>query len=160
MSLARAPYRVKGWHVGAGVVAFFAIVIAVDASFMILAYRTHPGQTVVRPYEDGLVYNARLERERAQARLGWSASAAAEPGRIVVQMRDREGRPLQGLAVTATLERPATDQGRTTRLLQEEGPGRYVSAPGPLAGTWDARIVAKPSAGGQTFEASRRLTWP
>lgn len=37
----RAPFTVKGWHVAAGVVAFFAVVIGVDAAFLTLAYRTH-----------------------------------------------------------------------------------------------------------------------
>lgn len=152
-------YRVKGWHVAAGVVAFFTIVIGVDAAFLMLAYRTHPGQVAVKPYEDGLVYNARLEQERTQALLGWKAGAAAEAGGIVVLMRDREGQPVKGLDVSATLERPATERGKTTVRLVETEPGRYVGETAGLTGAWDARIVARGEAG-QSFEANRRLTWP
>ena len=74
----RVPFTVKGWHVAAGVVAFFAVVIAVDGAFLTLAYRTHPGQVAARPYETGLIYNAELERQRAQEGLGWRSRVRVE----------------------------------------------------------------------------------
>lgn len=159
MSRAAKPFTVKGWHVAAGVTAFFAVVIAVDGAFMALAYRTHPGQVVDKPYEDGLIYNARLAQERAQASLGWRAGAEAQGDEVVVWMRDREGRPLDGLQVSATLERPATEQGRVKVNLTETEPGRYAGAASPRAGAWDTHIVAR-SDDGRIFEANRRLTWP
>lgn len=159
MSRAATPFTVKGWHVAVGVTAFFAVVVAVDGTFMALAYRTHPGQVVDKPYEDGLIYNARLAQERAQANLGWKAGAAAQGDQVVVWMRDREGRPLDGLQISATLERPATEQGRVRLSLAETEPGRYASAPSSRAGAWDAHIVARRD-DGRIFEANRRLTWP
>ena len=33
-------FTIKGWHVGVGVTAFFGLIIAVDAAFLTLAYRT------------------------------------------------------------------------------------------------------------------------
>lgn len=154
-----SAYRVKGWHVGAGVVAFFAVVIAVDAAFVMIAYRSHPGQVAARPYEAGLLYNAELKRERAQAALGWQAAASAEPGQVVVWLNQADGQPLTGVSVEVELTRPATEDGRTTRPMTEAAPGRFVAQAGDLAGTWDARIVVKGRAG-QAFEARRRLTWP
>ena len=151
-------YRMKGWHVAAGVVAFFAVVIGVDAAFMTLAYRTHPGQVAGKPYEAGLVYNKHLAQERAQARLGWRASAEARPEGVVVRLRDRDGLALAGLDVTATLERPATERGKTTLKLTETEPGRYAGQAPGLSGAWDTRIVARAD-GGQIFEANRRLAW-
>jgi nitrogen fixation protein FixH len=154
----RVPFTVKGWHVAAGVVAFFAIVIAVDGVFLTLAYRTHPGQVAPRPYEAGLIYNAELERQRAQEGLGWRAGVEARPDGVMVLLQDRDGKPLSGLKVTATLQRPATEQGRTVVTLTETGPGQYVGArPGP-SGAWDARVEAVGS--GPSFVAERRLTWP
>lgn len=158
MSHAATPFTIKGWHVAVGVTAFFALIMAVDGAFMVLAYRTHPGQVVDKPYETGLVYNVRLAQERAQATLGWRASAAVQTGQLVVWMRDREGYPLDGLQVSATLERPATEQGRVTVKLVETEPGRYAGPPSPRTGAWDSHIVAR-SGNGQTFEADRRLTW-
>ncbi|MCW5759840.1 MAG: FixH family protein, partial [Phenylobacterium sp.] len=75
MSAADTPARpgIRGWHVLAGVSAFFAVIIAVDASFAVLAIRTFPGQVSVTPYEDGLLYNRHIAQLEAQARLGWRA---------------------------------------------------------------------------------------
>jgi nitrogen fixation protein FixH len=154
----KPPFTIKGWHVGAAVTAFFTLIIGVDATFLTLAYRSHPGQVAVRPYEDGLVYNAELARLRAQERLGWRAGVEARPGAVVVVMRDREGRPLTGMTVSAVLQRPATEQGRAVVLLTEVAPGEY-SGSRALSGVWDTRVEASDAAG-QDFAASRRLTWP
>lgn len=154
----KPPFAVKGWHVAAGVVAFFALVISVDAAFLVTAYRTHPGQVAPRPYEAGLIYNAELERLRVQDALGWRAGAEARPNGLAVLMQDRDGRPLTGLKVSATLQRPATEQGRAEVALTEEAPGRY-GVDRALSGAWDARIEAVDGAG-RSFIAERRLTWP
>ena len=154
----RAPFTVKGWHVAAGVVAFFAVVIGVDGAFLTLAYRTHPGQVAPRPYEAGLLYNTELERLRVQEALGWRAALEARPDAVIVLLRDRDGQPLRGLKVTATLLRPATEQGRSVLTLTETAPGQYSGPRAGLSGVWDARIDA--TGGGHSFVAERRLTWP
>ena len=151
-------FVVKGWHVAAGVVAFFALVIGVDAAFLVMAYRTHPGQVAPRPYEAGLIYNAELERLRAQGALGWRASAEARSDGLDVLMQDRDGQRLIGLKVSATLQRPATEKGRAQVILRETAPGQY-SADRALSGAWDVRIEAKDGAG-RSFVAERRLSWP
>ena len=155
----KPPFAVKGWHVAAGVVAFFAVVIGVDTVFLTLAYRTHPGQVAPRPYEAGLIYNAELERQRAQTALGWRAAAEARSYGVEVVMQDRDGAPLSGLTVTAVLQRPATEQGRSELTLSEIAPGRYAGGKEGLSGAWDTRIEAR-AAAGPVFIAARRLTWP
>ncbi len=77
----------------------------------------------------------------------------------MVEVRDRAGAPLGGLAVTGKLERPATEAGRLILRFRETSPGRYVAKPGRLAGAWDLTASATGRAG-ERFEAERRLTWP
>lgn len=151
-------FRIKGWHVLLGFVAFFGVVIAVDTGFIIMSVRTFPGQVSVTPYEDGLVYDRKLAQIATQERLGWRAGAAAERGAVVVEMRDRAGAALTGLAVIGKLERPATEAGRLTLSFHETSAGRYVARPGRLAGAWDLTAVAV-GPRGERFEAERRLTW-
>jgi nitrogen fixation protein FixH len=155
----RPGFRLNGWHVLAIVSGFFAIVIAVDAGFVAMAVMTFPGEVSATPYEDGLAYDASLRQLRAQERLGWAATAAAEPGAVAIEMRDRNGAPLAGLAVTGQLERPATEAGRLVLRFHETRPGRYVAHPGDLAGVWDLTAHAIDHAGAR-FVADRRLTWP
>lgn len=156
---ARRPFEVRGWHVLAGVSAFFAVIIAVDASFAVLAVRTFPGQVSVTPYEDGLLYNRHIAQLETQARLGWRAAAAAEPGQVALAFRDRDGRPLTAMTVTGKLERPATEAGRIPLRFVEAEPGRYIAPAGRLVGTWDLTAEAHGATGG-AFIAERRLTWP
>ena len=153
-------FRIKGWHVLAGVVGFFMVVVGVDTGFLVMAYRTYPGQVSRTPYEDGTAYNTKLAQLAAQAKLGWTVSAGVTPdGQVLVQVRDRAGAPVSGLAGQGKLERPATEAGRITPRFREAAPGDYLARPGRLMGAWDLTVALTDKAG-HRFEAERRLTWP
>lgn len=154
----RTGFRLRGWHVGAGVCAFFAVVIGVDTAFTVMALRSHPGQVSVTPYEDGLLYNRHIAQMEAQARLGWRAAASAEPGRAVLEFRDPDGAAVSGLSLTATLKRPATEAGQLAPRFRETAPGRYEAAVGDVRGAWDLAAEAR-NAQGSVFATERRLTW-
>ena len=155
----RRPFEVRGWHVLAGITAFFAVVAAVDGGFMVMAIRTFPGQVSVTPYEDGLLYNRHIAQMEAQDRLGWKATADAEPGQVALAFRDRQGWPLSGLTITGRLERPATEAGRIALRFAEAEPGRYLAPTGRVSGAWDLTAQARAPTGG-AFVAERRLKWP
>lgn len=152
----KKPFRVTGWHVLISVVAFFGVVIAVDSLFLVLAYRSHPGQVSVTPYEDGLTYNRAVAQRRSQAALGWSATAAPGEGGVVIEIVDADGRPVPGLNLTGLLRRPATEAGEFALTFEEAAPGRYLAPAKPEAGAWDVHVQSQ----GQVFQAERRLTWP
>lgn len=156
---AESGFRLRGGHVLLIFVAFFGVVIAVNAGFVVMAVRTFPGEVSATPYEDGLLYDRSLAQLRAQERLGWRATAAAEPGAVAVEVRDRTGKPVAGLAVTGDLQRPATETGRITLTFHETLPGRYLARPGALAGAWDLTAHAADRVG-ERFVADRRLSWP
>lgn len=151
-----SSFRITGWHVLFAVVGFFGVVIAVDATFLVVAYRSHPGQVSVTPYEDGLAYNRDVARHRAQLALGWSATAAPAPGGVAVQVADAAGQPVRGLVLTGLLRRPATEAGEIPLTFAETAPGSYFAPARPTAGAWDMEA----NAGNKPFKAERRLTWP
>lgn len=159
-SLAQPRFRIKGWHVLVSVTAFFLVVVAVDVGFLVMAYRTFPGEVSRTPYEDGVTYNRKLAQLQAQAKLGWTVSAGVLPsGEVLARVRDRDGRPVTGLTGSGKLERPATEAGRITPAFRETAPGEYLARPGRLLGSWDLTLVLTDKAG-RRFEAERRLTWP
>lgn len=151
-------FTLRGWHVLVIVCGFFAVVFTVDGVFTVLALRSHPGEVSVTPYEDGLLYNRHIAQLAAQDRLGWQAAAAATPDGVVMEFRDRAGQPVRGLAITAKLERPATEAGRLAPRFVETAPGRYEAQVGGLTGSWDLTAEAR-AAKGAVFHAERRLTW-
>ena len=152
-------FQIRGWHVLAMIVGFFAVVIGVNVVFTVMALRTFPREVSVTPYEDGLLYNKKLAQLSAQDRLGWRAAAGVgDAGEVVVEIRDRADKAVSGLSIQAKMERPATEAGRLTPRFQELAPGRYVAEPGRLAGSWDLTFTAH-DRDGHSFEAERRLTW-
>jgi nitrogen fixation protein FixH len=159
VSTSAPGFRITGWHFLAMIVGFFLVVIGVDVSFAVLAYRTHPGEVSVTPYEDGLVYDKKIAQLRAQEALGWRAAAGPEVGKVVVLVEDRAHRPLSGLTLTGKLERPATEAGRITPRFVETASGRYEAVARGLTGAWDLTAEAHDRAG-HSFELERRLTWP
>jgi len=140
------------------VVAFFAVIIGVNAVFAWLAIDTHPGSQEADAYRHGLAYNDTLDRAARQRALGWQVSIEVVDGReLVVIATGRDGLPLAGLAAAATLRRPARSDGDRTLALVERGRGRYVAAPGDIAdGQWDVEVVL-PSPGGEAFRLERRV---
>lgn len=151
-------FRINGWHVLAGMVAFFGVIIAVNAVFLTMALRSYPGEVSVTPYEDGLAYNSRLAQQADQARLGWRAAAQVAPGGVLVEIVHRDGRPVEGLKLQGRLQRPATEAGRIAVTFAEVEPGRYRGEAVPEAGAWDLWVQADDGEG-RFFEAERRLTW-
>lgn len=162
MTLAPSPrpgFRLTGWHVLGLVSGFFAVVVAVDVAFVVMAVKTFPGEVSATPYEDGLAYDRALAELRAQEQLGWRTTAAAEPGAVVVELHDRDGRPLVGLALSGELQRPATEAGRIVLAFHETQPGRYLAHPGAVRGAWDLTAHLR-SPSGVRISAERRLIWP
>jgi nitrogen fixation protein FixH len=154
-SAASPKGQITGWHVLVGVVAFFALIIAVDTVFMVLAYRTFSGQVASNPYEAGLAFNRTLAQREREAALGWSASVDTERGSaVVVRVRDREGRALDRLSLTGSLERPATEAGKQVLDFKPLGQGRY-RASAQLDGAWDLRAMARDAQ--NAFELEARL---
>lgn len=150
--------RITGWHVLIGVVLFFGVVIAVDTLFIVKAYRSFSGEVASNPYEAGLAFNQTLAQRRREAALGWEVGVKTPDGKsVVVLIEDRAGKPLDGLSVTGTLERPATETGRQTLNFKPLGQGRY-EASARLDGAWDLRGVARNSR--DMIEIETRLVAP
>jgi nitrogen fixation protein FixH len=159
MSAVAKPWRVTGWHVLAGVTAFFVLVVGLDIWFATLAYRSFPGEDSKNPYEAGIAYNRTLARRAAEARLGWMVSDVKLADGVALRPVDSHGDPLTGLTVSATLVRPATEADKRLISLKETSPGLYEARGLNLAGAWDMTATLTDGQGRQ-FEAERRLQWP
>lgn len=156
-------FELRGIHVLIGLLVFFGAVIAMNVAFAIVAVRSFPGEDVRRSYLQGLQYNDTLDARRAQAALGWIATAAlasAETGaRVDVRLMTRDGAPLNGVALTGDLQWP-TDSRRDHALRFEPvGGGLYSARMGELpAGRWRLRARASDSHGG-ALDFESELTW-
>jgi len=154
-----------GRHVLLGLVGFFGIIFAVNGIMVYQAESTFGGLDTDDPYRKGLNYNQRVAAAEAQAKLGWSDKLAYVPQtrRIRVSLTDPAGGAISGLAVTAHVERPATNRFDRELTLEQTGPGTYeVSAADLDAGWWTVDLTARRAAAGPedaTLYESRRRLW-
>jgi nitrogen fixation protein FixH len=157
---AKPGFVITGWHFLAMIVAFFAIVIGVDTLFIVKAYSTFSGEVAKNPYELGIAYNNTLAQRRAEAALGWAVNVSESAGHVIVlSFTDRAGKPIDGLAVSGLLERPATEAGRLTVAFKPYGPGLYRTDPIGPGGAWDLSAQGR-DAQGHLMEAQKRFVWP
>lgn len=145
--------RKPGWWYPWIFVGAFAVVFAVNMTMVKFATSTFSGLAVERAFDKGNAYNAEIAAEQAQAALGWTADLAiaeAVPESDDVRMvrwrltvADRDGRPVDGLAVSARVERPTVTGHDIAITLYPTGPGAYEAQTRlPFKGQWEVRLVA------------------
>jgi nitrogen fixation protein FixH len=150
-------FRIKGWHVLAGMVGFFAIIFTVNAIFITVALDTFPGEDTRRSYVQGLAYNEVLEERAAQAELGWSASANLTADRVLVEVRDADGAPVRSLRLAGALRHPANMQLDRDLTFTEVRDGVYAAGVADLPeGRWELNAEAE---GDTPFAVEADLRW-
>jgi len=133
----------------------FGIVIAVNMAMMFAATGTFPGLVVENSYLASQEWNRKTEAQRA---LGWSAAVDYADGTLTVQMTGRDGAPVAGLRVTATVGRPASTRDDVTIELAE-GRGAYAAPAALGPGRWRIALQAAGESGAP-FEAEAEFTVP
>lgn len=110
----------------------FGVIFAVNFTMMFMAVDTFPGLVVKNSYVASQNWN---ERTAAQAELGWKTAALYEGGKLTVSIARKDGAPVRGLAVDATIGRPTTAaQDQTIRLIP--GPDGYGTDIALAPGHW------------------------
>lgn len=161
--MSTARFEVRGWHVLALILAFFATIIAVNITFAIYAVRSFPGEDVRRSYLQGLHYNDTLAERRAQAAQGWRAGALlrrdAAGALLEVRLTSRDESAIDDASLTGALEWPTNSQFDRALTFESLGEGRYVARLGELTrGRWRLRAKARSPTGALDLESE--LTWP
>lgn len=130
----------KGWHVLVLILLFFGVTIGVNATFVTMALRTHPGEDVPRSYMQGVNYNETLERRRQQAEIGWTARFNMADGELLIEVRDADDVVVPGLALAGQLVHRADTSQDQTLSFAERRDGLYVAVlPAVESGRWRVR---------------------
>ena len=138
--------RRPGWWIPWAFVGFFVVVFAANGAMVWVAMSTFTGVVDPRYYQTGLHYNRLIAEAERQKALGWSVDLRADVaadghGRLVVRVRDRAGRPVEGAEVVARFVRPTSEGYDFGLTLGPRGEGTYAAAFGlPLFGQWDVRV--------------------
>ncbi|MEM6537664.1 MAG: FixH family protein [Pseudomonadota bacterium] len=135
-------FRLKGWHVLACLLGFFAVIIVANGIFLTYAIKSFPGEHVKKSYVQGRNYNEILSRREIQAAMGWNvaietASRGETHANVIVSFTDQNQRPLRGLSVIGELSRPASKHADQTIALVSLGNGRYQGVANEIGpGVW------------------------
>ncbi|MHA1523713.1 MAG: FixH family protein [Alphaproteobacteria bacterium] len=162
MSVARlCPKKFEGRHVLFALLAFFGVTFVVNGIFLYYAVGTFNGFDTIDAYRKGVTYNERIALDVAQAALGWQPVARYDNGaqKLVVEVRDGQGRAITGLIIAGQMRRPVTDAQDRAIALRESTPGLYT-VPVPLdAGQWDfsGRISQSHAPDQTAFRFKQRL---
>ena len=129
---------IGGRHVLLALIAFFGVMVLVNALFLYFAVATFSGGDASNAYSKGLHYNERLVAAKLQGERGWRSELAYDDktGRLSLKVLDRAAAPVNGLQVVADLERPATDREDRNVVLKELGEGVYATTVGLAPGAW------------------------
>jgi nitrogen fixation protein FixH len=155
--------EVKGWHVLSVLLLFFGVTISVNAYFVTVALTSSTGEYQKKSYLQGLRYNDVIDARARQAAQGWSAELSAEPAgggafEIAIRLTDRDGRPVNRLAVSGELRRPVQAAMDRPLTFQPAGEGLYrARADAVSPGRWRIAIGAEDATQRSVFRAEKDL---
>jgi nitrogen fixation protein FixH len=141
----RSEWQVTGRFVFGLFVAFFGVIIAVNATMAVFASRSWTGLVVENGYVASQHFNSDLALLRQQEKLGWTEHLETDSGVLVLEYKRRDGSPISGLAVTASITRPIGDREDRTITLIETRPGHYESSDRLHSGRWIVDVTARKS---------------
>jgi nitrogen fixation protein FixH len=157
-----SPKPLTGGKVLLMLVAFFGVVIGVNAIMMKLAIQTLPGTEVDSAYTASLAYEKEIGAARDQDARNWKVDAhiqrrADGAATLLVEARDSSGKPISGLKFQGRLERPTDRRADLPVVLAEVGIGIYRGSATQVApGQWDV-VLEGDSAGRRMFLSKNRV---
>ncbi|MCX7303996.1 MAG: FixH family protein [Hyphomicrobiales bacterium] len=143
-----------GRHMLMIMIAFFAVVIAVNVTMATVARTSWTGLVVANSYVASQEFNGRLAAARAQAGLGWTASLVIEHGEAHLTVFDRDKRAAPIRTASLALRSPATDSKDRTVVLERNADG-FRGRVDLADGQWVVEIEAGMADGGIWRETRR-----
>jgi nitrogen fixation protein FixH len=163
VSLPIVPRRqgLRGAHVLAVFLGFFATVFVVNGALIYSAISTYSGLVANEPYRKGLHYNERITAEERQARLGWcDVLELSRDGHVRMILTQADGRPVRGMRIAGVLGRPSTNRHDIALQFVEASPGQYEARTSSLPeGNWLISLDVREEASAEPIYRTRRRMW-
>lgn len=149
--------RFTGWHMLAIMIAFFGVVIGVNAVMATDAIRTFGGLVVENSYVATTHYNRWLAEGRQQEREGWQATPTADGTGAVSLHLSRAGQSIDGASVSIIANHPVGLVAQRSLRLHAMGNGVYRSEERLPHGRWLVRIEVSAGAQRAAFDDEIRV---
>lgn len=138
---------------------FFAVIFAVDFTYIYIARKTWRGTATQDSYQKGLNYNETLELAKRQKLLGWSTKIrldqnAKNIAKVELELFDKKMQKIKNAKVIVKITRPVQEGFDFTQDLQFNGVNYETIISFPLKGQWNFEfIIAK---GEDVFQEVKR----
>jgi nitrogen fixation protein FixH len=141
--------------------AFFAVIIAVNAFMAHEALSTFRGLDTDSAYRAGQLYEHDVVMAEAQDAQHWHVEAKVTPaadGKAVLDVaaRDAAGAPLTGMIASVVFARPTDRRLDRIVAVDEDAPGHFRGSAIIAAGQWDL-ILELSRHGDRLFRSKNRI---
>ncbi|MGI9465086.1 MAG: FixH family protein [Aestuariivirgaceae bacterium] len=132
---------ITGRHVLIGMVAFFAVIIAVNLTLATFANLSWTGREVKNSYVASQDYNTKLATAERQRALGWHSRLLLDKGELKFTLANSTGTGITGARINAKLKRPVQENDDQPLAFREVAPGDYRAAAPADRGLWDVDLM-------------------
>jgi nitrogen fixation protein FixH len=157
----KRPREITGRIVLVWMLAFFGVVVGVNAFMAHEALSTFGGVETESSYRAGQNFTRDLAMAKAQDDQHWQIEAKVTPapgGQAVLDItaRDAAGMPLTGLAAVALFARPTDRRLDRTMAVSENAPGQFHGSAEIPPGQWDL-VIELSRHGERLFRSKNRI---
>jgi nitrogen fixation protein FixH len=126
---------------------FFAVIFAINFTYIYFAQKTWRGIYTQNSYQKGLEYNKTLEYVKSQKKLGWSFSTnyvnkGNNVGELTVCLLNKNHQPIKNAKLIAQISRPIQEGYDFTQNLMPQNNCYFAKINFPLKGQWVFEIQA------------------
>jgi nitrogen fixation protein FixH len=140
-----AQPQITGWMVLGFMIAFFAVIVGVNAFMAHAAITTFGGVETESSYQAGQTFERDVAMARAQDAQHWQVDAKlarATDGTTLLDIaaHDKSGALVSGVTASAQFARPTDRRLDRSIAIQQSGPGHFVGNADLATGQWDLVI--------------------
>ncbi len=126
---------------------FFAVIFAINFTYIYIAQKTWRGVATQNSYQKGLEYNKTLEYVKSQKQLGWISqikyiNSTKNAGALTVCLLNKNHRPIKNAKLVAKIIRPTQEGYDFAQDLMPQNNCYFTKINFPLKGQWVFEIQA------------------
>jgi nitrogen fixation protein FixH len=142
-------------------VAFFAVVVGVNAVMIGAAVTTFSGVETRNAYQAGVAFAREEAAAEAQESRHWRVNSSLRSeanglAQVELSAQDRSGQPLAGLEATVSLIHPNDRRLDRPVTMLANAPGRFSGVVTPSRGQWDL-VIELSRDGERLFRSKERI---
>ena len=134
------PRKFTGMHMLVIMIAFFAIIIAVNVAMASLARSSWSGLVVKNSYVAGQDFNRRLKESREQLALGYKGTLTASQDEITYALVDAQGKAMEMASARVSFSHPVYEAADWSIDLASADGKTFSGRHGLRDGVWIVTI--------------------